>query len=458
MMSSAPTSPPVVVITLLAALLVTPASFSQTACLDLDTAQPCEDLEDSSSCEAIRGQFCDEDREDCQLEVVQSPSNKDLVYVLGPPCRLEVAERCIGLFRRFPGGGIVVAPPTPEPDWHPQISLIENLSRELVEGRFLSGDASRPLSSMAGLGLESCPANSVDWPWTHVVRSVESPDLPRYRSLRPVRLALIDGGISPFVIEAIEKMGIRVIKGSSTHPTELDQDVVSLEAHVHGTQMASAIAKTLDRFMDPGQLDSVELIVYRSFIDNCAPAISLVPAIQDVMDKGYEILVIAAEMRTGNETIRKALIDAVDAGVLVVVATPNESRVQIDATTERFPASWNTDGLLVVSAVDACDRHVGARGVSAVDLFAPGQNIPVYDETGGGERKDGSSLAAAIVGALAAITLSQLPSDFRASELERFLVEGVHAVESLQGEARSGGIIDLAYSIKLARAATNPPR
>ncbi|MCG8460937.1 MAG: S8 family serine peptidase, partial [Holophagales bacterium] len=200
-----------------------------------------------------------------------------------------------------------------------------------------------------------------------------------------------------------------------------------------------------------GSQKQIKLTLYRSFYQHCAPAVSIVPAIEDAVNKKNEIIIIAAEMRSGNEAIREALLSAIKRQTLIVVGANNRPE-EISDEEPSYPASWNTEGLLVVSAINQEKKAHLSFGQTAVDLFAPGQEVPVFDLNGLDTSVGGASPASAIVAALAAITLSQLPVDFPPRGLEKFLVDGATKYTDLKGKARSGGIVNLARTIELAQA------
>ena len=451
---------------------------SENACLGETEWVPCDGLEDPAICEVIRDRFCEPEAQECEIEAMPADSYFGCrgdgggggggILIRGR-CWLSVSfEPCIGLVDTGIGGLApkIVVEPIQGDDWHPGFSLHGDLDISLPapwllhprnEDALFSSEARWPLTEIS-LFEESCHEDLADpnlpWPWAQVVRSAPGPGLPKYRGKRRVRVALIDSGVSQPAFDEIKLQGIQLVPRDTTHPLHCGRSVVDLpgNVHGHGTIMASVMANAIAQFLSPDTLGSISIGLYRSFHGKCAPAVSVTKAIEDAVEQGHEIIVLAADMSFGNPRIKDAIELALDNDVLVVVGTSNENR-HIDETPDRFPAAWNSEGLLVVSAIDACHRTVAVFSEEAVDLFAPGRAVPGLNRKGIPIATRGSSVSAAVVSILAAVALSQLPDDFKAKGLEEFLVAGVNKSHNLNGKARSGGVVDLDATVRLALSA-----
>ena len=103
-------------------------------------------------------------------------------------------------------------------------------------------------------------------------------------------------------------------------------------------------------------------------------------------------------------SVATAIQQAVDANIVVVAASGNESASNVD-----YPAAY--PGVVAVSAVDESgsiwsNSNTGAQ----VTLAAPGVNVPTEDETGSAGTATGTSASTAYVSATAALIRSEHPS------------------------------------------------
>jgi subtilisin family serine protease len=148
--------------------------------------------------------------------------------------------------------------------------------------------------------------------------------------------------------------------------------------------------------------------------------------------------------------LRQAIDKAGEAGVLFVTASGNQFKtyegLDIDSQPV-YPASFDTDNMLTVAALDA-EGGLAAYsnyGPVTVDIAAPGTGIYSTGADGDYVVMSGTSIATAFVSGAAALILSVRP------ELDWFQVKTI-LEESVEGEASLNGRISTQGALNLANA------
>ncbi len=133
--------------------------------------------------------------------------------------------------------------------------------------------------------------------------------------------------------------------------------------------------------------------------DGTAEAVA--QAVGYAVARGAQVINLSLATEVPNETLRIALQQASDAGVLIVVASGNMGR-DIDAQPV-YPASYTIPHMVVVAATDRAGRLMpdSDRGAAHVMLTAPGESIMTTTPGGRYQPYSGTSVAApAVAGAL----------------------------------------------------------
>lgn len=162
--------------------------------------------------------------------------------------------------------------------------------------------------------------------------------------------------------------------------------------------------------------------------------------------------------------LKKALMRAQQAGILVVVAAGNEAVDQDMDPEPSFPAAYDLDNLIVVAASDRNEQlaefsHYGAR---SVHIAAPG--VKILSTTVGSQYSDvvarardsegqevgfdwdGTSMSAPLVAGAVALVWSKYPqADYR--EIRARILDSARRVSQLSGKVASGGILDVAAAL-----------
>ncbi|MFI4917265.1 MAG: S8 family peptidase [Phycisphaerales bacterium JB060] len=227
---------------------------------------------------------------------------------------------------------------------------------------------------------------------------------------RGVIVAAIDSGLDaahPVLAGRIAPGGWNFITGTPDvadvgDGIDSDGDDLIDEAVGHGTMVAGLFARIAPdaRILPLKVLDS----------DGLTSTFLMVEAIFYAIDNGAHITNIS--MGTTRETlvIDAALAEARDAGMLVVASTGNE-----DDSNPRFPSgssdeSGSSLGVLAVAAVDDENRRAEFSNYGQhVSLTAPGVDITSTTPGDGYGRANGTSFAAPMVAASAALYWSIAP-------------------------------------------------
>ena len=226
--------------------------------------------------------------------------------------------------------------------------------------------------------------------------------------LRTVRVAVIDTGFSPHAIPA-ENVG----EGKNY----LLPDETTADTYGHGTAVASVILDNAESVLLIPLVSNVYNRGKVSFVDNDTFARMIRDAV-DVYE--CEIVNISAGLVLDKPAVREAVAYAEEKGVLIVASAGNDYRENPGQIY--YPAAYET--VLAVGSLTADGTAVSdfsQRG-DWVDVFAPGEDVPIRTLSGGQRTDKGSSYAAARITA-AAVTLLQKEENLPPAELRERLCE-----------------------------------
>lgn len=164
--------------------------------------------------------------------------------------------------------------------------------------------------------------------------------------------------------------------------------------------------------------------------------------------------------------LKKALIRAQQAGVIVVTAAGNEGIDQDSYRYPTFPASYDLDNLIVVAAHDPSYElsNFSNFGAKTVHISAPGTKIfstmvgnrygdlmaSYYDEQDRLQEIawDGTSMAAPIVAGAVALVWSMHPEeDYH--QIRNRIFRSARKIPSFAGKIATGGVLDVAAALDL---------
>lgn len=227
----------------------------------------------------------------------------------------------------------------------------------------------------------------------------------------------------------------------------------------HGTHGAGTILAAAENGIGIAgivQSDRVKLLPIKVLggASGLGSTIDLIYAIRYAEARGADI----CNLSLGGSQNDPALYRTIAASsMLFVVAAGNETR-NTDITPS-YPASYNLDNIIAVANV-TCDGTLfvdSNYGASSVDLAAPGTAIYSTAPQGQYGYSTGTSMAAPMVTAAAAMLYSQDPS-LTLQEVRQLILETVQPLSSLQGKTVTGGLLDLGAAMQALTAGQTQAR
>ncbi len=157
---------------------------------------------------------------------------------------------------------------------------------------------------------------------------------------------------------------------------------------------------------------------------------------------------------TPSSTLATAIVNAGNAGIVVVAAAGNES-YNLDVTRV-YPATVVASNLITVGATTSSDSlaYYSNYG-SYVDVAAPGSDIYSTTMGGGYGYMSGTSMAAPFVSGMVALVAATNPK-LTPTQIKAAIVGGVDVLPQLAGKVSSSGRVNAANT--LAAVSGNPPR
>jgi subtilisin family serine protease len=152
--------------------------------------------------------------------------------------------------------------------------------------------------------------------------------------------------------------------------------------------------------------------------------------------------VLTQKSRALEDLIRKAA----GAGILFVAASGSSS-ADNDARPQ-YPANYDIGNIISVAATDRNDElgSFSNYGLRSVQIAAPGKDILTTALGNEYEQRSGTSMAAAVVAGVAALTLSAHP-DLSVDQLRSLLLKSVDKLPGLRGKISAGGRINAARAV-----------
>ena len=191
-----------------------------------------------------------------------------------------------------------------------------------------------------------------------------------------------------------------------------DGQPYSVDNYGHGTFVAGIVAAVTDNQVGlAGIAPDVEIRAYRVFSQKKGTMANVVAAIRQAIDDECQILSLSLGTSIDSPTLRTAVQEALDAGVVVVAAVGNSGNEVL-----QYPAAY--EGVIGVGSVDPrLNVSSFSQKNKSVFVTAPGEEIAglsnsaadgyLLDLTSGQNR--GTSYAAPVVTAMAALALEYDP-------------------------------------------------
>ena len=295
--------------------------------------------------------------------------------------------------------------------------IVEQLKQ--LETRVERAEAHRHLETPEGvqlsipdLGDETAAAAYPDQPATETIHT--GPALARYTGAG-VTVAIIDTGMSfdhPQTSDRILKPGADFAGGDGTGQSQPngendDGDTATDESLHHATFIAGLVHLAAP--------DARILPIRALETDGKGTAFGVAKAIFHAIDSGVDVINLSHGMLYDSRAVSKAVEDAVDAGIVVVVAAGNRGEPIVHENTDNgdlecisFPASHEE-----VIAVAAVDENLVRTAFSdfgpGVDVSAPGVQLASTFGDTDFAFWSGTSFAAPFVAGAVALILDKYP-------------------------------------------------
>jgi subtilisin family serine protease len=212
----------------------------------------------------------------------------------------------------------------------------------------------------------------------------------------------------------------------------------------HGTHAAGTIAATGNNGVGITgivQSDHVKIMVLKALggSDGSGTTEAIIKAIQYAEANGASI----CNLSLGSSTNDRALYQAMANSSMLFVAAAGNDGENTDKTPS-YPASYALDNIISVANLnyDGTLHYSSNYGATSVDLAAPGSYILSTTPDNNYSYMTGTSMAAPMVTAAAAMLYSYR-SDITLADVKTILLVSVKKLDSLSGNTATGGMLDL---------------
>ncbi|MCR5636220.1 MAG: S8 family serine peptidase [Clostridiales bacterium] len=255
-----------------------------------------------------------------------------------------------------------------------------------------------------------------------------------------VIIGIIDTGVYAAHPDLVDKIDTSHSKSFATN-NDSDALVDSHGGYGHGTLVASiAAAKTDNGAGIAGVAWNCKFASLRvSDNSNSYPSSAIANAITYAKNNGIKIVNCSICGTTYDPCWENAINNY--NGLYVCCASNEGENIEDSSTQYRYPAKFDCDNMIVVTAIDSSYNLSGTingfsysynYGPISVDLAAPGVNVYCCTKSGGYTATHGSSLAAPYVAGTAALILSKYPN-ISMTQLKTAILESTIHTSSLNG-------------------------
>lgn len=286
----------------------------------------------------------------------------------------------------------------------------------------------------------------------------------------PVVVAVIDTGVD-YTHTDLQTSMWRGPTGEYGH-NFVDNNDDPMDEDGHGTHIAGLIsAKQNNSFGVIGAAnDKIKIMAVKSLpFKGSGKSSAIYNGIQYAIQQGADVISLSIYSEGYNTMLETAIIDAVKAGVVVVVAIGNQS-LELTAENVVAPAYIGSvlNGVISVASLDTTTGAVSFFsnfGTSFAEIGAPGAEIGGRADGGllstlpgqSWGRMRGTSQAAPLVAAMAAITISHLRTQkisYTPAGIEKIIKNyGSHQASLIENQVNQGRMMSFR---KMAENLSNP--
>jgi thermitase len=250
------------------------------------------------------------------------------------------------------------------------------------------------------------PQYANQWP----LQKIQAPAAWKLTSGQGITVAVLDTGVD---FKHPDLAG-QVLAG----PDMIDRDQNPQDLHGHGTHVAGTIAALRNNGLDiVGVAPAARILAVRVLDAQGQGSMSAIAdGVLAAVQAGAQVINMSLGGASDGLTLRRAIEQAQQAGVLVVAAAGNEGSTRLS-----YPAAY--PGVLSVGATNAQDQRTSFSNHGTwVNIAAPGDRILSSRLGGGTKAMSGTSMAAPHVAAAAAMLKAAQPT-WNAEQIRRTLQE-----------------------------------
>lgn len=223
-----------------------------------------------------------------------------------------------------------------------------------------------------------------------------------------------------------------------------DADTIGIDVTGHGTAVANIIKSDKKSVPTTGVInDNSAIDIYSVKVlddNNEAPVSRIISAIQWCIDNDINIINMSFGMNSDSKLLHNIIKRAEKKGILLIASAGNS----VDAI--QVPAAYSE-----VIAVGSVNENMKVSDFSAkgdeVEIYAPGENIPISEQWGFYTVKSGTSYAAPHVTAIAALLWSD--NIHKSSAEIRRLIK-ISSNKNIENTSADNGVIDYEYASKVS--------
>lgn len=333
------------------------------------------------------------------------------------------------------------------------------------DGSFTTEEAYTVYQNTDGFGITDAVTAGID---INITAAREN-----YRAVRPVTVALIDTGADishPDLTDAIWSNAGEIANNGIDDDgngyiddmhgwnfTAGDNILYAGSEDNHGTHCAGTIAAAAGNGVGIEGITAgapVRLMILKVLSGSDGTLESVIEAIRYAEANGAVI----CNLSIGAERLEPPLYQIMnESQMLFVVAAGNRG---VDADKQpMYPAAFDLDNVISVANIqpDGTLMPMSNYGVKSVDIAAPGTLI--LSTVNGGEYgyMTGTSMAAPMVTAAAALAYSHY-GDAALAEVKQILLDTATPLESLSGMTVSGGLLNIGAALSAGEPPDTPPQ